>query len=88
MSSGIDWLVIAVLLLGFGAWGFVALKAITDSRATLTTMALILIVMGIIAASALNEVGVRSPGAWAWFGTGIAMILVQRFRSDRGGGEA
>jgi bacteriorhodopsin len=44
-------------------------------------MALVLIVMGIIAASALAELGIRTPGAWAWFGTGIAMIVVQWYRT-------
>lgn len=75
-----DAFVLLVLLGGFLAWGYVFWKALASSEATLTTMALIVIVLGIIAATGLSQIGVKTPGAWAWFGTGIVMIMVLSYR--------
>lgn len=76
-------LALVILVLGFLTWGYVAVRAIRDDETTLTGVALMLIVLGIIAATGLSELGVRTPGAWAWFGTGIAMVLVQAYRARR-----
>lgn len=66
---------LAVTTLGFLVWAFVAYRA-WRHRADLVLMALVLTVMGLIAAQLLNLLGVEAPGAWAFLATGVALLVL------------
>lgn len=73
-----------VTVLGFLVWAYVAIRAVRTNQ-ELVVLALVLTVLGLLASSVLNAVGVEAPGAWAFLATGVLLLLVWPSATHNGG---
>lgn len=61
--------------LGFIVWAFVAYRAVKTQQ-DLTVLALVLVIMGFIAAAFLGTFGIEAPGAWSFLGAGVLLLAL------------
>lgn len=66
---------LGVYIVGFAVWIGVVAFAV-KRREHLTSLALVLIVTGLLGSGLLSQMGVRSASAWAFLAVGVVLIIL------------
>lgn len=73
---------LVAVLIGIGIWAAVVIRA-WRQREELVVLALVLVVLGILGAQLLEQVGIRAPGSWSFALVGALLMLLWPPRERR-----